>query len=112
MPRDYYLTTQDVRNIAVELEKLEWKWDKDQATSVQMFTERNPENVLFYQPFVSGTGGGQAQPFQIAWSSPDLLSYAAQYGDKRVLSMDSTFATNNLKVNVLTAIIVSTRYMY
>jgi hypothetical protein len=48
-PRDYYITTKDVFNISTYIEQLSWRQDADQATSVRMFTQLHPDNILFYQ---------------------------------------------------------------
>lgn len=80
------------------MEKLEWRHDNDQAQSVRLFTEANPEHVLLYQEYQSKTSAGQEQPFMLGWTSPDLVNAAVKFGNGRAFAMDSTFATNNLKV--------------
>ena len=97
-PRDFNLNAKDVNNIAMELDKLDWRFHKEQAESLRRFAQRCPENILVYKEYASAPDGGIEQPLQLGWSTSSLLDKAAEFGHGGALSMDSTFATNNLKV--------------
>lgn len=93
---DYYLTTKDIFNMRRSIEGLEYQFCSDQATSMREFKNANPELVLCYQEYDPATD----TPFFIGVTTPDLLDVAVRFGHGRPASMDSTFATNNLKASL------------
>lgn len=60
-PRDYYLTRQDIINIDMKLTQGKWRLHSNQAQSVRLFTEQNPELVLLYQEQGLHKGAAEAQ---------------------------------------------------
>lgn len=94
---DYYLTIKDIANIRRSIDGLEWKFDGDQAQCLREFARANPELVLCYQEYDPDT----STPFFIGVTTSDLLDVAVRYGHGRPASIDSTFATNNLKARAL-----------
>jgi hypothetical protein len=95
MTRDDCLNSKDVANISQTIDGLDWKYDPDQARSLHAFAAAVPEHVLHYQPQDSTTD----QPFQMVFSKPSMLKLLVEHGHGRPLLMDSTFGTNNLKVD-------------
>lgn len=110
--RDYYITLQDVVNISPKVEGLSWRYDNDQAESIRRFVECNPAYVLKpeedSQEESDGSEPAEDQPFQLAFSTPELLTLLVKFGNKRALMLDSTFGTNNLKARHLHNLISAT----
>ena len=48
-PRDLFLNSRDIQNIAVKIHEPAWKFDKEQAQSIRLFTEKYTNNVLLYK---------------------------------------------------------------
>lgn len=48
-PRDLFLNARDIDNLAVKHNEAAWKLDACPAQSIRLFTQRFPDNVLFYQ---------------------------------------------------------------
>lgn len=90
----------DLQNIKAEISKLEWRFDIEQAQSLRLHCERCPETVLLHKEFKKATATTKEQPFMLGWTSEDLLKLAVDFAHEKPLSMDSTFATNNMKVRM------------
>jgi len=93
---DYHLTPKDIANLRSKIDGLEWKYDPEQAQSIREFVRINPELVLCYQEF-EPPSGSTSTPFLLGITTPELMDAAVEFGHDRPASMDSTFATNNLK---------------
>ena len=103
--RDLFLTTKDIRNISGKLAQETYMLEKNDAKSVRMWVERNPEKVFHYTESnkknpvpVPGELTGANMPFtigiQTAWQRKMML----QHGHRRGISVDATFGTNEKKV--------------
>ena len=102
---DLLLSTKDIRNISGKLAQEKYMLHKNDAQSVRMWVQRNPEKVFYYSESnqkkpekVPGELTGQNMPFtigiQTAWQKRMML----QHGHRRGISVDATFGTNDKKV--------------
>lgn len=69
--RDYYLKPEDTHNRARYLQEASWRFDSEQAESIRLFTEHNPECILHYKQMSSKASTNTGSPFHLAWSSPE-----------------------------------------
>ena len=74
------------------LEKAKWKFGPEQAQSLSAFTEQCPEHILFCKLSSSFPG------FALAFSAPELLDAAADFGHGSALSIECTSTSVELKV--------------
>lgn len=100
--RCHFLREWDVRNIAKELRKTEYQRDDNDAESVKMWVEANPDDVFFYRLVkkgpVSGTLTAANLPFVIGIQNEFQFKMMLQHGHESIVSMDATFGTNHWKV--------------
>jgi hypothetical protein len=107
--RDLLLTTKDIRNISGKLAQETYMLHKNDAQSVRMWVQRNPEKVFYYSESnqrnhvkVQGELTGENMPFTIAihteWQKQMMLKHEHRGG----ISVDATFGTNDKKVLSLT----------
>lgn len=100
--RCHFLREWDVRNIAKELRKTEYQRDDNDAESVKMWVEANPDDVFFYRLVKKGTVSGTLTsanlPFVIGIQNEFQFKMMLQHGHESIVSMDATFGTNHWKV--------------
>ncbi len=97
--RDYHLTTKDIADWKDKLDGLEWKYEQEQAQSIREFIKANPDLTLCYKEFKPPSSSTSGDDFMLGITTPELMDVAVKYGHNRLASMDSTFATNNLKAS-------------
>lgn len=49
VPRDYYLSYQDVANLKKEVDRQEWRFSENCQQSLQMFAEQNAADILIFK---------------------------------------------------------------
>ncbi|KAL3684714.1 hypothetical protein R1sor_002736 [Riccia sorocarpa] len=88
--RDMYLTSQDIRNVQKRLRREGHLYHQDDAQAIRQWTERFPENVIFYQE----QNRSKDLPFALVISTPWMLQKLATYGHSNAIGMDGTHGTN------------------
>ena len=103
LTRDLFISEQDIRNVAGRLAIETYKLDNNDAKSVRMWVQHNPQLVFFYKEsglHVRGAITRANIPFtigiQTAWQQDMML----KHGHNKAVSIDATFATNENKVCV------------
>lgn len=103
--RDLLLTTKDIRNISGKLAQETYMLHKNDAQSVRMWVERNPDKVFYYtesnkqKPVpVPGELTGANMPFTIGIQTDWQRKMMLQHGHNGGISIDATFGTNERKV--------------
>jgi hypothetical protein len=99
------------RNIRTLLDEAGWKADGEQGESVRRLREVEPEIFLIWQvrgaaATAAGTPGlgvaaaaASDQGFMAALQTTSQLQQIQEFGDNRLLMLDTTFTTNALKVS-------------
>lgn len=107
--RDLLLTTKDIRNISGKLAQETYMLHKNDAQSVRMWVQRNPEKVFYYSESnqknpvkVQGELTGKNMPFTIGIQTEWQKQMMLKHGHRGGISVDATFGTNDKKVLSLT----------
>ena len=105
--RDLLLTTKDIRNIFGKLAQETYMLHKNDAQSVRMWVERNPEKVFYYtesnkaKPVpVPGELTGANMPFTIGIQTDWQRKMMLKHGHRAGISIDATFGTNEKNVSL------------
>ena len=103
--RDLLITPKDVRNIARKHAKETYMLDENDAQSVRMWVQRNPDKVFHYTETnqsspvqVEGQLNGDNIPFTIGIQTSWQRLMMAKHGHGGGISIDATFGTNDKKV--------------
>lgn len=103
--RDMLITPKDVRNIARKHAKETYMLHSNDAQSVRMWVQRNPDKVFHYTETnqtspvqVEGQLNGDNIPFTIGIQTGWQRLMMAKYGHGGGISIDATFGTNDKKV--------------
>ena len=100
--RDTFVLPHDVYNIANKLAKELWEKHKRDRISVQMWTLSNPNSFYHYNEFGNidiNEPPTDDDPFCLAIQIKWQLKMMVEHGDKRALSIDATFGTNEPQVH-------------
>ena len=105
LTRDLLLTTKDICNISGKLAQETYMLHKNDAQSVRMWVQRNPEKIFYYSESnkekakpVEGELTGENMPFTIGIQTPWQRTMMLKYGNGGGISVDATFGTNEKKV--------------
>ena len=103
--RDLLITPKDVRNIARKHAKETYMLDSNDAQSVRMWVQKNPDKVFHYTETnktspvqVQGQLNGDNIPFTIGIQTKWQREMMAKHGHGGGISIDATFGTNDKKV--------------
>jgi hypothetical protein len=103
--RDIFLEEQDIQNLANGIYGETWRLHKNDAASVRMWTQRNPQDWFYYKQTtieeVLGPLTGDNMPFTLGIQTPWQKEMMLKYGHGGGISMDATFGTNVKKVGIL-----------
>jgi len=96
IPRDFFITTDDVRNICSSAGSTNaYKLNKDDASSVDQWVRASAGSTFAYVRQNRGGGAGnEASPFTLGVMTKQMLAALLAYGDAAPLIIDSTFGTN------------------
>lgn len=104
--RDLLITPKDIRNISRKLARETWMLHPNDAQSVRMWVQKNPDKVFHYtetnagEPLkVEGQLDGGNMPFTIGIQTPWQVEMMAKFGHGGGMSIDATFGTNDKKVS-------------
>jgi hypothetical protein len=106
--RNRFLREWDVRNIASDLRKNIYERHPNDAESVRLWIQANPDQVFFYQEFgdvkiaLPGELNGESMPFVIGIQNLFQFQMMLEHGHESVVSLDATFGTNQPKVRLPT----------
>ncbi|KAG0618725.1 hypothetical protein M758_4G088100 [Ceratodon purpureus] len=110
--RDLFLTTKDIRNISGKLAQETYMLHKNDAQSVRMWVQRNPEKVFYYtesnkeKPVpVPGELTGSNMPFTIGIQTEWQRKMMLEHGHRSGISVDATFGTNEKKFPLYTLMV-------
>ncbi|CAM6109491.1 unnamed protein product [Calypogeia fissa] len=92
------LSYEDVHNIRVTINKKKQGWSSDDATSVKMWVEQNPDHILVYREANEATG----DKFLLAWASPWQMQTFATDAHENAVAMDATFGDNEYEYSLYT----------
>ena len=92
--RDYMLNDKDIDNLAKGLDEYEWRFNPDDANSIHIWTQRNPQSTVLYQQQQES----QQQIFTLAISDPWQQDQLRKHGHGKAVLLDGTFGTNSKKV--------------
>ena len=102
--RDTFIMPSDVCNIANKLAKELWEKHPQDAMSVRMWTDKNPDCFYHYQEYdnleLNDPPSLEDDPFCLAIQTEWQLQMMVRHGHKRALSMDATFSINEPKVSM------------
>jgi hypothetical protein len=103
--RDLLITPKDIRNIARKLAKETYMLHPNDAQSVRMWVQKNPDKIFHYTETdlashiqVDGQLNGANMPFTIGIQAQWQREVMAKYGHNGGVSIDATFGTNDKKV--------------
>ena len=103
--RDLLITPKDIRNIARKLAKESYMLHLNDAQSVRMWIQKNPNKIFYYTETdllnstpVNGHLNGENMPFTIGIQTEWQREMMAKYGHNGGVSIDATFGTNDKKV--------------
>ena len=106
--RDLLLSTKDIRNISGKLAQETYMLHKNDAQSVRMWVQKNPDKVFHYtesnkhKPVpVPGELNGNNMPFTIGIQTQWQKKMMLQHGHRGGISVDATFGTNDKKVQYI-----------
>ena len=100
--RDTFIMPSDVYNIANKLAKELWEKHPNDAMSVRLWTDENPNSWYHYREYgtlqLNEEPPPEDDPFCLAIQSEWQLEMMVRHGHGKALSMDATFSTNAPKV--------------
>ena len=100
--RDTFIMPSDVYNIANKLAKELWEKHPNDAMSVRLWTDENPDCWYHYREYgtleLNDAPPPEDDPFCLAIQTEWQLEMMVRHGHRRALSMDATFSTNAPKV--------------
>jgi hypothetical protein len=102
--RDCFLSEDDIRNLCRLLQKDLYMKHSNNAESVWMWVQENPDLVFYYQDpggLVDGAITVDNMPFVIGIQTAFQFMMMLQYGHKSAIAIDATFATNDKKVRCI-----------
>jgi hypothetical protein len=108
--RNQFLWEWDIRNIASDLRKNIYKKYPNDAKSVRLWVQANPDQVFFYQEFgdmktaLLGELNGENMPFVIGIQNQFQFEMMLEHGHESAVSLDATFGTNQPKVRLPTCL--------
>ena len=100
---DTFLLSSDVRNICCKRAEELWEKHPPNPVSVYMWTNKNPNNVFYYQEHSLMDLNSQSQddsPFTIGIQIEWQLEMMAKFGHNNALSIDATFDTSQTRVRL------------
>ena len=100
--RDFFVKGQDIRNIRKQVEQEHFILHSNDATSIKLWVEQNPESVLCYSGQKLSNHGTELEPFLLGICTQWQREILAKYGNKRPLCLDATFGTNQYKFSLYT----------
>ena len=92
--RDYMLNDKDIDNLAKTLDEFEWRFNPDDANSIHIWTQRNPDSIVYYQQ----QRESEQQIFTLAISDPWQQDQLRKHGHGKAVLLDGTFGNNSKKV--------------
>lgn len=92
IPRDFLVSCKDVSNRRAGMEKMLWKFGKNDAENVRILQMNNSASFLLYQE--QSEREAFIAVLQTEWQRKKLL----ELGHNNAILMDATYNTNNLKV--------------
>ena len=98
MPRNLRACGADVKNARKRVALMLYQRATDDAVSVQLWTQHNQNETIFYQPQVVES----SQPFVLIFFTLDMEEKLRSLGNKRTLLMDATFGTNTWRYPLTT----------
>ena len=102
MPRNLRAGSADVKNARTRVAVMKNQRASDDALSVQLWTEHNKAETIFYQPQVIES----LQPFVLIFFTLDMEEKFKSLGNNKTLLMDATFGTNTCRYPLTTFMIM------
>jgi hypothetical protein len=102
--RNWFLQEWDIRNIAFNLRKNIYEKHPNDAESVHLWIQANPQQVFFYQEFgdlktpLPKELNGENMSFVIGIQNQFHFQMMLEHGHESTVSLDATFGTNQPKV--------------
>jgi hypothetical protein len=97
IPRDYLITTQDIVNRRLTIEKESWRYTNSDAENVRLLWMKHQSSFLLYQQQES-CDGVEKVPFIAVLQTPWQRKKLIELGHNNAFLMDATFNTNKQKV--------------
>lgn len=105
MPRNVMLLKlNDINNARARLSLMTNRLASDDATSVELWTEKNKEVAIFYQR--QDVKASPKKPFVLVFGTPDMFHKWRTIGHKKTVIMDATFGTNHWRFSLTTFMIL------
>lgn len=92
--RDHYITSADVYNIKLELDKETWRRHANDRISTELWMKANSSQVVLYQAPKSDP----FKPLRLAVTRPLLLDWLLKHGNGGCVAIDGTHGTQKYKV--------------
>ncbi len=102
LSRDVFIDEKDIHNIVRKMACKTYMLHKNDAESVRMCVQQNPESCFYYSETgakVPGALTSENMPFTIGIQTPWQKEQMLRHGHRKAISVDVTFGTNDKKTN-------------
>ncbi|BFI31602.1 hypothetical protein MPTK2_3g90260P [Marchantia polymorpha subsp. ruderalis] len=99
--RDHYITSADVYNIKLELDKETWRRHANDRISTELWMKANSSQVVLYQAPKSDP----FKPLRLAVTRPLLLDWLLKHGNGGCVAIDGTHGTQKYKYPLYTLMV-------
>jgi hypothetical protein len=103
MTRDDFIRQQDIVYLDHKHKKRSWRLHQNPAISLRTWAFSHPDDVFYFQD--ASEDNGIQVLFTIGIQTPSQSQAMVSLDDNRAISMDATFATNDVKFHLFTLMV-------